>query len=47
MSQVTPEPIFQVATGFMAAKLLFVANEIGLFEKLASGPATKRVQEIQ
>jgi hypothetical protein len=40
MSDMTPESIFQVASGFMAAKHLFVANEIGLFEKLALGPAT-------
>ncbi len=32
---VTPEPIFQTALGFMAAKHLFVANEICLFEALA------------
>jgi hypothetical protein len=37
---VTPELIFQVASGFMAAKHLFVANEVGLFERLAGGPAT-------
>ena len=37
---VTPELIFQVASGFMAAKHLFVANEVGLFEQLADGPAT-------
>jgi ubiquinone/menaquinone biosynthesis C-methylase UbiE len=35
---VTPERIFQVATGFMAAKHLFVAGEIRLFEALADGP---------
>jgi SAM-dependent methyltransferase len=35
-----PEPIFEVANGFMAAKYLFVANEVGLFERLAEGPAT-------
>ena len=29
-AQVTPEPIFQIASGFMAAKHLFVANEVGL-----------------
>ncbi len=40
MTNVTHDPIFQVATGFMAAKHLFAATEIGLFEKLASGPAT-------
>jgi hypothetical protein len=40
MTNVTPEPIFQVANGFMAAKYLFIANEVGLFERLAEGPAT-------
>ena len=40
MANVTPEPIFQVANGFMAAKYLFVANEVGFFEKLAERPAT-------
>jgi ubiquinone/menaquinone biosynthesis C-methylase UbiE len=30
----------KIATGFMAAKFLFVASEIGLFEALASDPAT-------
>jgi len=37
---ITPESILQVASGFMASKHLFVANEIGLFDKLAPGPAT-------
>ena len=40
MTDVTPEPIFQVASGFMAAKHLFVANEVGGFAHLAAGPAT-------
>jgi hypothetical protein len=40
MSDVTPTPLLQVATGFMAAKQLFVASEIGLFEQLADSPAT-------
>ena len=40
MTTITPEPILQVASGFMAAKHLFVASEIGLFEQLAHGPAT-------
>ena len=40
MANVTPDRIFQVASGFMAAKHLFVANEVGLFEKLTEGPAT-------
>lgn len=39
MAEITPEPIFKVASGFMAAKHLFVANEIGLFDQLAGGPA--------
>jgi hypothetical protein len=30
----------KIAMGFMAAKLLFVASEVGLFEALAGGPAT-------
>jgi hypothetical protein len=30
----TPDSIFQVASGFMASKHLFVATEIGLFEHI-------------
>jgi hypothetical protein len=30
MAQITPDPIMRIAMGFMAAKHLFVANEIGL-----------------
>jgi len=37
---VTPEPIFRVASGFMAAKHLLVANEVGFFEELAERPGT-------
>src|SRR5512144_464894 len=40
MADVTPDLIFQVAQGFMAAKHLFVANEVGLFEALADAPGT-------
>lgn len=40
MSNVTPDSIMQVATGFMASKHLYVANEVGLFEQLADGPIT-------
>ena len=40
MTDVTPDSIFQVASGFMASKHLFVANEVGLFEDLAEGPKT-------
>ena len=39
-SSVTPDPIIQLAMGFMASKHLFIANEIGLFQRLAAGPAT-------
>lgn len=37
---VDPEPLFKLASGFMAAKHLFAAAELGLFEALAAGPAT-------
>ena len=37
---VTPEPIIRLASGFMAAKHLFAANELGIFEALAESPAT-------
>lgn len=37
---VTPEPIMRLASGFMAAKHLFAANELGLFEALADAPTT-------
>jgi SAM-dependent methyltransferase len=40
MSNITPDPIMKTALGFMAAKHLFVANEIGLFRALAEEPAT-------
>jgi len=36
---VSPEPILQLASGFMAAKHLFAASELGLFEALADAPA--------
>ncbi|MFD2092622.1 methyltransferase [Blastococcus deserti] len=39
-ASVTPEPIMRLASGFMAAKHLFAADELGLFEALAEGPAT-------
>lgn len=39
-TDVTPDGIFQIAAGFMAAKHLFVASEIDLFAQLADGPAT-------
>ena len=43
-AQITPEGIVKIGTGFMAAKHMFVAVEIGLFEALAEGPRT--VEEI-
>ncbi len=39
-ARVTPEPILRISAGYMAAKLLFVASRIGLFEALAQGPRT-------
>jgi hypothetical protein len=38
-ADVAPDGILQLATGFMAAKQLFVATEIDLFDRLADGPA--------
>ena len=35
-----PATIMQLASGFMAAKHLFAANQLGLFEALADSPAT-------
>ena len=40
MVDVTPDPIMRIALGFMAAKHLFVASAVGLFEALNGGPAT-------
>jgi ubiquinone/menaquinone biosynthesis C-methylase UbiE len=34
-----PEPIMRVAAGFLAAKHLFAASELGVFEALADSPA--------
>lgn len=39
-STVSPEPIMRLASGFMAAKHLFAANELGIFEALADSPVT-------
>lgn len=39
-SSVTPEPIMSLAVGFMAAKHLFAASELGIFEALADSPTT-------
>ena len=35
----SPEPIMRIASGFMAAKHLFIASELGIFEALADSPA--------
>ncbi len=40
LAALSPEPIMTIASSFMSAKFLLVANEIGLFEKLAESPAT-------
>lgn len=37
---VSPEPILRLASGFMAAKHLFAASELGIFGALADAPAT-------
>src|SRR5215510_2520208 len=39
MAEITPDPIMRIALGFMAAKHLFIASGIGLFDALAGGPA--------
>ena len=36
----TPQPILEIAAGFMASKQLFVASRIGLFAALGAGPAS-------
>ncbi len=38
-TKVTPDPILRLASGFMAAKHLFAASELGMFEALADAPA--------
>ncbi len=39
--EVSPKPILEIASGFLAAKHLFIANEVGLFDALTThGPAT-------
>ena len=39
-TEVTADPLLRLASGFMAAKHLFAASELGLFEALADAPAT-------
>lgn len=38
MDDITPDPIMQIASGFMAAKFLFTANEFRLFDTLKDSP---------
>ncbi|HEY9290925.1 MAG TPA: class I SAM-dependent methyltransferase [Microlunatus sp.] len=38
MDDITLDPILQIASGFMAAKFLFVANEFGVFDALKDNP---------
>jgi SAM-dependent methyltransferase len=42
----TPEAILQVATGFMAAKHLFIASEIGLFAAIADAGGGATLAEL-
>jgi ubiquinone/menaquinone biosynthesis C-methylase UbiE len=44
-----PQPIFDTATGFMRAKHLFVAAELGVFEALANGakPLAEIARELK
>jgi len=39
MAEITPDSIMRIAHGFMAAKHLFIASGIGLFDTLAGDPA--------
>lgn len=38
MDDITPAPIMQIASGFMAAKFLFVASEFSFFDALKDSP---------
>ena len=38
MDDITPDPIMQIAGGFMAAKFLFAANEFSFFDALKDSP---------
>ena len=39
-SDISPEQIIELGNGFRSAKILFVASELGLFERLADGPTS-------
>jgi hypothetical protein len=45
MPDVTPDLIMKIAMGFMAAKHLFAANQIGLFECLAAASEYRRTRD--
>lgn len=38
--EISPEQIMELGNGFRSAKILFVASESGLFERLAAGPTS-------
>ncbi len=38
--EITPDLIMQLASNFMSTKHLFAANELGVFQQLATGPTT-------
>jgi SAM-dependent methyltransferase len=38
MDNISPDPIMEIANGFMAAKFLFVANEFSFFDALKDSP---------
>lgn len=40
MSEISPEQLMELGNGFRSAKILFVASEIGLFERLAASPTS-------
>jgi len=40
VAETTPAPIMEIASGFMAAKHLFAASRLGLFEALEGGATT-------
>lgn len=39
MDDINPDPIMQIASGFMAAKFLFTASQFGFFDALKGDPA--------
>ena len=47
MTSVTPDSIFQVASGFMASKHLYVANEVGLFEHIDAHHGEQKIKGVE